>query len=111
MKVITVHEKGLRRAKILILINTIFILVLGFYFVYAHIINQFDNNFLDKYLFLHLLIMFLGFETMLMSVSSANSSYRSNPTSDNAMFTFGVILEVVAFVTIFLCILINKLNG
>jgi hypothetical protein len=48
MKVITVHEKGLRRAKILILINTIFILALGFYFVYAHIINQLDNNFFDK---------------------------------------------------------------
>ena len=65
-------------------------------------------NTFDKYVFLPLFLFFIGTLVILMSITGANSSYKSNPTNDNAMFTIGVGIIIIAFITIFICILFNK---
>jgi len=108
MKVIEIDKKRLGLIKTLLFINMLIVIGLGIYYSYMHIFNSYNMNTFDKYAFLPLFLFFIGTLVILMSITGANSSYKSNPTNDNAMFTIGVGIIIIAFITIFICILFNK---
>ena len=111
MKIKEIKRENLGILKILLALNTVVILTLGGYYLFKNIINTNTNpNIFDTYIFLPLFLALLGAEVMLMSTLSYNSSFRSNGKQDSTMFNIGLILEAIAFVTIFLLILINKLK-
>jgi len=109
MELKKVNQSKLKLFKVLLYINTFVILGLGVYYVAMHVFQHMENNFFDSYVFLPLFLMFIGFEIMLMSVVYYNASYKSDYKQDSAMFKLGIIIEIVAFITIFICILINHL--
>jgi hypothetical protein len=110
MKIKKVSPKTLKILKVLLYINTFILLGLGTYYLTFHIIKNIEYNFFDKYVFLPLLLAFIGSEVMIMSTSYNNGSYKSNNGQDNAMFNLGIIIEIIAVITIFGCIFINMLG-
>ncbi|MCR5786628.1 MAG: hypothetical protein K6G28_02925 [Acholeplasmatales bacterium] len=96
--------------KTLLLINTFIILGLATYYLVFRIIQQREANIFDMYIFLPLFIVLLGWEVMLMSIVSYNSSFKANSSQDNAMFNLGLILIIIGIITVFILLLINKLR-
>lgn len=107
MEIKKVNPKTLKLLKILLYVNTFVLLGLGCYYLILHIINTNENNLFDKYIFLPLLLAFVGSEVMLMSYVYNNSSYKSNNSQDNAMFKLGIIIEIIAVITVFICLFFN----
>lgn len=107
MEIKKVSPKTLKLLKVLLYVNTFVLLALGSYYLICHIINNYDGNIFDKFIFLPLLLALIGSEVMLMSYVYNNSSYKSNNSQDNAMFKLGIIIEIVAVITIFILLFFN----
>lgn len=107
MTIKRVEKKILKILKILLYVNTFILLALGSYYLFFHIINSNPNNVFDTFIFLPLLLAFIGSEVMLMSYVYNNSSYKSNNTQDNAMFNLGLIIEGLAVVTLIVLLIFN----
>ncbi len=107
MEIKKVSPKTLKLLKVLLYVNTFVLLALGCYYLIFHIINTNENNIFDKFIFLPLLLALIGSEVMLMSYVYNNSSYKSNNSQDNAMFKLGIIIEIIAVITIFILLFFN----
>lgn len=111
MEIKQLNSKQKNLFKALLLINTFVIIGLGMYYFIFKIIQKEPNSFFDTYVFLPLFLILLGTETMIMSLVSYNSSFKSNSSQDNAMFKLGMIIIIIGILTIFVIIGMNKLRG